>query len=99
LLSLLSPSGFCDAPVFVADIHSSGIIPNTGAGHIAYPLGLLEAAHVSEHLADTEAVTLRDALQIAIPAVLLIIVVAAPGEPRWLRRALAHQPPAPPRAA
>jgi hypothetical protein len=31
-------------------------------------------------------VTLRDALQIAIPAVLLVIVVPAPGEPRWVRR-------------
>ena len=49
-------------------------------------LGRLGVPHVSEHLADRETVTLRDTLMIAIPAVALIIVVAAPGEQRWLRR-------------
>jgi hypothetical protein len=30
--------------------------------------------------------TLRDALSIAIPAVALVVLVAAPGELRWTRR-------------
>jgi len=36
---------------------------------------------------DTETMTLRDALSIAIPAIALIgIIFAAPGEMRWSRR-------------
>jgi hypothetical protein len=39
-----------------------------------------------EPLADTEVVSLHDALMIAIPAAALLIVLVAPGQPRWLRR-------------
>jgi len=31
-------------------------------------------------------VTLRDAISIAIPVIALVIILAVPGEPRWVRR-------------
>lgn len=39
-----------------------------------------------ERTTDTETVTLRDAISIAIPVIALVIILAIPGEPRWVSR-------------